>query len=323
MVEPITDVQWGKANWTDFENNWREIDAEYLQARSVLRFQNAAARDASLGAGSAGMVAYNDEFDRLEWRSKAGGWKPVLPMPNNLAVPQDTAGVVSFAHGLAAGKGIQFTPADIKVTGPLDVLAGLAKIDATGLTLKVGAATALLSTDADNLVSSVPLKVPSLVLTGAGTVLDATGKTIAVGTLNATALNATNLGLSGTLTGGVINGTSGTIGGVVFGTNAANAPTGFYSGTGGGVGVFHNDATKALIQSRSAPSTFRAGRIEVDDNVGLFGTLINLNADTAVRNKTIKWYDAGNTQRGQYAVSIYSAADPGAANFPEGSIWFS
>src|SRR5687767_7835190 len=110
MVEPITDVQWGKANWTDFENNWREVDAEYLQSRGVLRYQTGAARDAALGAAPAGQVVYNNETDKLEWRSNGGTWKSVLPMPANLAVPQDTVGGVSLAHGLAAGKGILFGP---------------------------------------------------------------------------------------------------------------------------------------------------------------------------------------------------------------------
>lgn len=327
VAEPITDLQWGKADWTDYENNWREKDAEYLQSRVILRYQDATARDASLGAGVGGMVVYNDALDRLEWRSKLGGWKGVVSMPANLAVPTDSAAVVHFAHNLAAGKGIQFTPTDIKVTGPLDVLSGVVKVDTPGLSIKVGAATALLSTDATDLVSSLPLKVPSLSLTGAGTVISAPTKTIEIGTLAATAITATNIGMTGTLTGGVINGTSGAIGGVVLGgaagANVVSAPSGVYTGTGG-VGYLVADATKAILGARVLPAgTLKAGRVEVDDNVGLYGTLVNLNADMAVRNKSLLWYDSGNVFRANYACSVYSATDPGATNFPEGTIWFS
>ena len=326
MAEPIADLQWGKVNWNDYEHNWREKDAEFLQSRTILRFHNDTERNAGVPSGSWGSVVYNEASDKLEWRKKAGGtgaWEQILPMPQFLAVPTDTAASVVLAHSGASSKGIAFNPADVKVTHDLDVL-GVLKVAAAGVTVKTGGATAAITTDATDLVSSVPLKVPSLTLTGTGTVLSAPGKTIAVGTVTADQVSAASLSLSGTLTGGIINGTAGTIGGVALNTNAAAAPSGFYAGTGGGVGLYTSDATKAVIQSRSGPGTFRAGKIEVDDNVGLFGTLVNLNSDMAVRNKTIKYYDAGNTVRGLgYAVSVYSATDPGVANFPEGAIWFS
>lgn len=327
MAEPIVDNQWGKVDWIDFTHNWREKDAEYLQSRSILRYQDAAARDASLTTPAVGQVIYNAALDRLEWKG-ASAWKGVLPMPANLAVPTDSGAMVHLAHSGAAGKGIQFTPADIKVTGPLDVLSGLAKVDATGLSIKVGAVTALLSTDAVGLVSDKSLKVPKIDLTGGTSpVLDATGKEIVAGTVTATALAVTNINMAGTLTGGILNGASGTIGGVAISSNNVASPGGFFSGSAvstTAVGCYGSDATKAIIRSQSAPSVFRAGRIEVDDNVGLTGTVVNLNSPMAVRNKAIEWYDAGNVKRGiGYAVSVYSATDPGVANFPEGTIWFS
>ena len=324
MADPITDPQWGKADWVDYEHNWREADAEFLQARSILRFQDAAAVTTALGAAPPGAVVYNDALDRLELRSKTATWKGLTPLPVNLKVDTDSTAAVALSPGSGTGKGITITPADIKVTGPLDVLTGVVKINTTGLDLKVGAATARLSTDATHLVSDKALKVPSLVLTdpGTGTVVDATGKTIVVGTLTATAVTATNIGLTGTLTGGVLNGTSGTIGGVGLNTNAVSAPSGLFAN--GGVGIFTADTSKALMYARTMPAaTPKLGKVEVDDNVGLTGTLINLNSDTAVRNKTIGWYDATNVFKGFYAVSVYSATDPGATNFPEGTIWFS
>ena len=129
-------------------------------------------------------------------------------------------------------------------------------IDATGLTLKIGAKTAKLSTDATNLVSDSPFKAPSIDLSGGtGSVINAAGKTVDVGTLNATQGTITNISSSGTLTGnvgtfsgvltgGTVNGTSGTIGGVALASNSVTASggmiaqAGYYSGDGSrGTGV--------------------------------------------------------------------------------------
>jgi len=328
MAEPITDPQWGKADWADYENNWREADAEFLQARTILRFQTDTARNDALGAAPPGTVVYNDATDRLELRSKTATWKGVVPLPVNLKVDADSTTEVKFSHLSGTGKGITFTPTDIKIPLPLDVHDGVVKIGPAGLDLKVGTATARLSTDATDLVSDKALKAPAISLTGAdGTVvINATGKTINVGTLAAATVTATNvtLGAGGTLTSPTINGTSATIGGVGISANAVSAPSGFNAN--GGIGFFSADASKATVQARNAAlpgGTLRPGKIEVDDNVGLTGTLINLNSDTAVRNKTIGWYDSTSTFKGYYAVSVYSATDPGATNFPEGTIWFS
>jgi hypothetical protein len=316
MTEPIPDLQWGAGNWVDYENNWREKDAEWLQARSILRFQTAAARDTALGAGAAGQVVYNDAVDRLELRSKAGPWVRLTPMPANLVATADSAAAVSLAHQAAGGKGISFTPDDIRVTGPFDVLAGTFKVATTGVTIKTGATIAVLTTDDTSLVSDKPLKTPSLTLTGTGVVLDATGKEIRAGTLTVSQVAASNINMSGTLTGGVISGASGTLGGVKVGVvaNQVEASAGLLSQGA----LFRGDGAKAITEFPG-----KTGRVEVSERVGLFGDVVDLNTDMAVRNKAISWYDSTGTLRGNYAISVYSTTDPGATNFPEGTIWFS
>lgn len=320
-MPPITDTQWGRANWTDYVDNWRELDAEYLQARTVSRFHSATDRDAALGVSPpSGSVVYNETTDRLELRSKLGAWVPLTPLPINMVATADTTSSVAIGHSLASGKGVNFTPANIQITGPLNVLNGVVVVDSPGISIKTGATTATLSTDATSVVSDTPFKLPKLTITGTGVVVDATGQEIRAGTATVTQVAAQNISLSGTLTGGVLNGTSGTIGGAVLATNQVTASAGFIAQSG----FLSGDGTKAMLQSKNpSGGALRLGRIELTDRVAVFGAGTDLNSPTAVRNTVVQWFDSGNTLRGDYAVSIYSATDPGAANFPNGTIWFS
>ena len=58
QAEPIPDLQYGAGNWQDYINNWREKDAEYLQARSILRFETVTKRDQILSTPGAGQFAW-------------------------------------------------------------------------------------------------------------------------------------------------------------------------------------------------------------------------------------------------------------------------
>ena len=73
IAEPLPETPWGTANWQDYINNWRELDAEWLMNRSILRFQSTAERDNKLTAATTGQVVYNNdpgggEFPGLELR---------------------------------------------------------------------------------------------------------------------------------------------------------------------------------------------------------------------------------------------------------------
>ena len=323
MVDPIpTEAPFGRADWQDYKNNWREVDAEWVQGRAILRYEDAAKRDSSLPGASAGQVVYNQATDALELRSKLGTWLSYRALPQNLKTVTDTAATVKIAHAQAGDKGLIFGTTGLSADMPLSVL-GVLSADLTGVSIKVGAKTAKLSTDVDSLVSDSPITAPSIELTGTGEVLSAPGKTVAVGTLTAAQINATNIGLSGTLTGGVLNGASGTIGGVGLVGSAAYAASGFIAGGG----YFGGASTVAQVRRRDpADGSLGAASVNVTDTyVQMIGDPdIYLDGQLRFRTgKNMYWYDAAGTHRGYVPAVVYSATDPGAANFPNGSIWFS
>ena len=333
---PITDLQWGIADWDDYVDNWRDKDASYLQARGIARFHSKTDRNAALGTPApTGAVAYNETTDMLEWQSKnhsAGtasppdGWLSLVPMPLYMAKTSDSTTSVGLAHSGAGGKGINWTPTEVQVTNTLNVMNNVLRTDATGVSIKTGSKTAKLTTDTANLISDTPLSLPSLTLTGTGTVLNAAGKTVAVGTLNADTAVIPSITMSGTLSGnGIVNGGRGTIGGVKLGVLATDTPTGLGANIAEAPAGFVSQSAKWAGDGTKGLLTFtgKAGQVQVDDRVGLSGAGIDLNTDTSVRNRVINWFDNANTQRGQYAVSVYSATDPGAINFPDGTIWIS
>ena len=324
MVDPIpTEAPFGRADWQDYKNNWREVDAEWIQGRAILRYEDAARRDSSLPGASPGQVVYNQTTDALELRSKLGTWLSYRALPQNLKTVTDTASLVKISHAQSGDKGLTFGTTNISTDMPLSVM-GVLTADGTGVLIKTGAKTAKLTTDADSLVSDSPITAPSIELIG-GTnpVLDATGKEVKVGTLTATQVSATSIGLSGTLTGGVLNGASGTIGGVALASSIASASGGFIS-----QGAFLSGTPTAAYLRRRDPADGSVGgaSVVVTDtyvqNIG--GPDIYLDGQLRFRTgANMYWYDSGGTHRGYVPAVIYSATDPGAANFPNGSIWFS
>jgi len=338
MVALPVDPLYGAANWSDYVDNWREADAEWIQARTILRFQTSAARDAALPGAGAGQFIYNGTNDYLEYRSSSGTWKSYKATPNYLAGGQqdDVSGVV-FAHANAAGKGIMLTPTQVQTSAPLNVLTNTMLVDTTGINLKVGAKTVKLSTDAANLVSDSPISAPSLSLSGTGTVIVAAGKTMSIGTITADVGTITNINMSGTLTGGVLNGSRATINSTIsigydtgLTTPAAStnviAPNGFVSQQG----VFYGDATSAYMRQR-VPTTaaLSAQYIQVT------ATDINFGPTTApnsvfmypylriMQGHGVPWHNSGGTHVAWISPVIYSGSDPGAGNYPDGTLWLS
>ena len=70
MSDPVPAGDYGTATWQDFNNNWRKEDADFLQSRSVLRYDTTAARDAITPAPAAGTTIYNFQTDRIEYRAE-------------------------------------------------------------------------------------------------------------------------------------------------------------------------------------------------------------------------------------------------------------
>ena len=320
-TEPIPDAQFGIANWQDFINNWREADAEYLQSRTISRFASATTRDAALSSPSPGQFVYDQNLDILEMRSKTGAWFPYRALPQNMAVVLDDGTGVTLAHTGAAGKGVVFSPSQIGISGNLNVLSGVLTADGTGVSIKVGAKVAKLTTDAANLVSDTPFTAPSISLTGTGTVVSAPGKTVAVGTLTADTGTITNINVSGTLSGGTINGTGGTIASVALSGGRADAANGFSSQ----FGWFYGDGSNAIMRWRNPTGgTTGASYIQVPQNdVIINGNTIQFNGQPWIRSAAQpRWYDNTNTLRGYLGPVIYGGPDPSTYGAADGTVWF-
>ena len=332
MVEPIPDAQWGIANWQDYVNNWRDADAEWLMARTILRFQTNAERDAKLPSPGLGQVIFNADpsSGTLEIRGPAS-WVPYKPMPVYLVKGADSASQVLISHLSADGKGVSFTPTNVNITANFTVLGGVLGADPTGVTVKTGGHPAKLSTDASNLVSDSPIKAPSIISDGA---LSAGAVTASSITVSGTSTLA-GVTLSGTITGGtispttVVNGASGTIGGVKLGTtdiggaNIVSASEGIQSQ----LGMFYGDSTGAYLRQRAAnKGGLGPAHVKVTDTtVALEGTVTQVNNQLQVRGgRSIAWYNAAGTQLGNSGVVVYDTnVNLPAANYPEGTIWFS
>ena len=311
------EAPYGVADWTDFEDNWREKDAEWLQGLGVPRFTTTAERDAKLTAPATGRLVYNGQTGYLQLRG-VSAWADYKPLPVYLAAITDTSAQVLLAHTGAAGKGVSFTPTNVHVNHDLLVLTTVLSVTATGMSLKTGTKTAKLTTDATSLVSDSPITAPGFSSTSGGTV---TG-TLTVGTLSATAATIANITLSGTLSGGVVNGASGLIGGVTLDGNFAQANLGYVCQNG----YFYGTPSSALLRQRT-PGTGVPGTayVEVSSAAVKF-----IGGDTSVENqmkvmggRSVLWYRANGTQIGNISPVVYSATDPGAANFPDGTLWIS
>lgn len=325
---PVTLNDKGASNWANYIDYWREEDAEWMQKRMVLRYDNAAQRDADAVAGptDVGRLNYRFDTDRLELRA-AAGWIKYDPLPVNLRASQDTPTQVSLVH-TAAGttSGISITPADVQLVGRVSLPSLLA--DATGVTIKVGSnKAAKLTTDATNLISDTPVTIPGGTFTA---LLNAASLTIpAGGTLTAPTGNFTIVLTTAALTvNGAITaaGVGHLLGGVVFpGSGRIAALPGASGLNGGGYvsgqGYFYGDSSSAVVRQRD-PSTgaWGATLFQVFRDKFEFRGGGECYMDSQLRiasNRSILWDNSGMTS----GPNVWSATDPGAANFPDGTLW--
>jgi hypothetical protein len=259
------------------------------------------------------------------WSTAKSAWLRSL-MFQFLTSNKDDAAGVNLSHTGAAGKGVQLTPTSLLVDAPTtNFLNGVSVIDATGLAIKVGTKTAKLSTDAANLVSDSPIKAPSGVIDA----ITASGA-ISAGSISAAAATLTNIGMTGTLSGGVINGASGLIGGVAIGTALAGG-SGVLNATAGlqvQQGWFYGDSASAFMRQRvgNAGALGSAFVQVTSPDVGLNAPSGNIYMQGVTRfmgGRGIPWHNAAGTHVAWVPAVIYSGGDPGAANYPDGTIWFS
>jgi hypothetical protein len=320
IAEPLPDLQWGKGTWQDYISNWRTRDTNWMQERLILRYQTAALRSTAYPSPGAGHVTYNDETKSLEmWRAApTNAWVRALMFQYLTSNKDDSAGV-NLAHTGAAGKGVQLTPTSVLIDAPTtNFLNGVHVVDATGITVKVGAKTAKLSTDATNLVSDSPIKAPSAVIDAI-----TTSGAISAGSISAPSATITNIGMSGTLSGGIINGASGLIGGVAMASNIATATGGYVSQQG----YFSGTSNSAVMRQRAANGAVGSAYLEAQTtDLQVKAPAGNIWMDGTTRfmgGRSVPWHNAAGTHVAYCGPVIYSGGDPGAGNFPDGTIWFS
>ena len=323
IVEPLPASGYGKANWVDYSNYWREGDAEWLMERTILRYQTAAARQTDYPTPKFGQITYNEQSislggglwaDRPEmWSKQHGTWVPLLMLANITSTKDDSAGV-SLSHKGSVGKGVMFGPGVgtapnaaglVSITAPLDVMNGLLTVDGTGAMLKTGTKTVKLTTDATGLVSDSPISASALSTAGTLTAVSAT---------LSGSLTVPNITASGTIQGGTfagaVNGTTvnasvgGTLGGVGLNGSVATAPSGVISSGA----YLRGDANMGYWSHRAAGGAISAPTVTVDP------TYIRFRASNGM-----PWDTHAGAHTGGWVACVFTS-DPGAANAPTGSI---
>ena len=324
------EAPYGKADWTDYEDNWRDADATWLQDHGILRFTTTASRDTALPSAGPGQVIFNAEAGYLQLKSPSQ-WVDYKPLPLFMTKGEDSASQVLLSHVNAAGKGVSFSGTgpgyEVHVNTDMRVQNGVMVVDTTGVAIKIGAKTAKLITDATALVSDSPIKAPGLVSDGVITAVGA----VTAGSFTAPAATITNINMSGTLTGGILNGSRALIGSVNIGwdpTRSIAVPTEIYGGAfvpnGGYV---YGDGNSVLIRQRT-PATGALGgayvQVNATDTHFQGSGSVYMNPYLRIMGgRGIPWHNAGGTHVAWISPVIYSGSDPGAGNYPDGTLWIS
>jgi len=307
----------GKADWTNYVDYWRDEDASWIQDRLVLRVGSDAERNA-VGFGTTGAVVYNATRDALELR-KAAGWSTLNTLPAMINVNEDTTNsITTLSHTGAGGRGIVYSASQIAITNKLNVMNGVLTVDGPaaggvlGVYIKTGTKTAKLTTDATYLVSDTPVSMPGIQITGSG-IIDAVGKSATIGTLSLTTLQAPGAGAL-TVNATTLNATSASVGGVGISSNRVTASSGMVSNQG----LFYGDSNGAVMRHVNGTGPYvqtTTGGVVLSGG----GTVDLYSQPRLINIGAIQHWNTGRN----IAPSFYSATDPGAGNFADGTIWIS
>jgi hypothetical protein len=295
----------GVADWVDNVDNWRASDAEYLQARSVLRFTTTTQRDNLLtptaGAGQTIYVAETagvGTTDGLQFFDKNDEWQTLATYKNLSFSDTDTGFGWRFAGD----------PADVLIIEPGQVVLGSNRsliVDASHVYIKTGTARATLTTDNTFLIFDIPIKAPAATITGALTVGSiANSGTLTTASVAASgALSGSSLNISGVAGIGTVNVADLNVSG------DASAATAHITGASDLAGL-------RVSAERLSSISHVASFVDLGAVAQLAGTdvvLAPVAATTAIRYRGITGPPV--------AVVVVSAADPGAGNYPEGCFW--
>jgi hypothetical protein len=316
---------YGKADWTDYVDYWRDADVTWIQDRTIIRYADVATRNTALAGATAGQVSYVQSPDRLEFYSGSSRWIGVLGAQNLKASPVNNTNAdesVTLSQtastggaGLVLGKNLTSVSTDTDLNGVL-------KVTGTGasgfMSLKTGATTVKFTTSATDLVIDKPVTVQDLIsITNITATVSIAGASCSAGSYTGGSMN-----LSGTINGGTITGTTGTIGGVNFASNVATAPV-FQSDHA----RFYGNATSALVRYWDG-SAFGNSYLEVGSTfVRALATDFMVKAQPKfLDSKGIIYYDGTSfgtpgTILGYGGPVVYSTVAISASNYPPGTIW--
>lgn len=300
---PSTD---GLADWIDNTHNWRAQDAEFLQERSVLRFSNVSTRNSVLGPSTsiptptAGLVTYISATDKLQYSTSTGAWRDIQAFQYLTVDDQSTGVGLRLSPGTSNSVTLETNQVALGTNRSLVV-------SPTSLAIKTGAATVTLTTDSTSLVSNAGISAPS----GSFTSLTTTG-------INngSSALTTGSVTASGAITAGSLNVSSG-----ASALNTVTATSLVASGTVQSTTVYGTTSVRG--GSVSMADTKVSAHGSTTSFLQLESSFVKISGDSVVLAPTspttaIRYNSAGGPP---LAVVVISASDPGAANYPEGTIW--
>ncbi len=304
----------GAHNWQDYTDYWREGDAEWLQARSILRVTAPGDLNALPTPGVGQVVHVKDvtavRKDVLYMYASQGagpttpGWVPYAPLPKNLFATEDSVDRVTMGHHpnnvANVVPALAFSPTGLDVMTDFRVRTSVLRVTASDVQIKTGATAAALTTDATSLVSNVTIKAPGFISSGP---ISAPSQSVTVGSVTAGTISST----------GAINTVSISASGAISAASLSAA-----GGLTVGSAKYEGNASGAVIKG----ANFAAGKTQMlvyTDYVQIIDGTTYMDNQLAIRqNRAINFYNAAGTHIGYGGPVIYSSSDPGG---PNGTIW--
>lgn len=315
----------GEVDWTDNTDNWRAVDAEWLQSRSVVRIDNdtpATSSNLISGSQQSGRVYYTTTGKKIivNVGTTTPSYETVLS--SGFLVSADETSVVRLGIANFTASGFSFTKSNGAVSiGSLSIGTSLTAAAATvsgDLTARAGSnANGLRATTGGVVIDTTSAggTTNAVTLTTASTRLNVNkGVTIASGGLTVTAGGATVTagGLTVTAGGGTVSGGLTVNGGVVVSNTGLTVTAGGVTVTAGGLTVSSGATAMQAATATSVTTPL------VQSATGADLTLTAASGQ-AIRTSSNMFF--GNTTV-RNAWVVYGA-DPGVSNVPEGTIWIS
>lgn len=280
----------GTADWTNNSDTWREEDAEWLQARSVVRFAaEADAASATPSHTADGSVAYISGSDQRFVGRVSGAWHRLLA--TQYLTFTETSGTLTLKHA-SGSTGITLSSGSAVAVGGAFSVGGATTLSAdtslTGeLTISNGTYSGVLKANAsaNKIESTVEVLAPTL---------RASSSVVTSGLTSTGTASLTDAAVSGTLD------VYGTLTASVVGVSTLVGTT---SVTGGSLRLAGTSLTHTTASSPSV-------------GIGAGGTgNLTLTAATG----RVKVSDGTNTA--PVASYVISASAPDSTAYPEGTIW--